>query len=167
MSAQHKRSALGVNNDDNVGTPSEKRKKKVGRKSSSNNFKFPENIFTLFISKAGMTLNICGNKLSCDPVTFCKKLDELIESHADDVSETVEALDFGLEETIENEKVFICLLMPTELTAAPEDVDIMSSQMASNVQVRSKRISMYCINVFTYLLVRCDAAKYILRRIET
>ncbi|CAK8676752.1 unnamed protein product [Clavelina lepadiformis] len=134
MSAQHKRSALGVNNDDNVGTPSEKRKKKVGRKSSSNNFKFPENIFTLFISKAGMTLNICGNKLSCDPVTFCKKLDELIESHADDVSETVEALDSGLEETIENEKVFICLLMPTELTAAPEDVDIMSSQMASNVQ---------------------------------
>lgn len=122
-----------MNNDDNI-APLSKKNKKHSKKSIEKAI-IPQNIFTRFLSDAGVVFDVKGNKLETDPVTFWKKLDKIILTRNDNVEETKESLITALDKSIENEQFFVSCLMPTELSVSLEDLGFTSSQISSSIQV--------------------------------
>lgn len=123
-----------MSNDDNI-APLSKKNKKHSKKLIENKAIIPQNIFTRFLSDAGVVFDVKGNKLETDPVTFWKKLDKIILTKNDNVDETKESLVTALDKSIENEQFFVSCLMPTELSVSLEDLGFTSSQISSSIQV--------------------------------
>ena len=131
-----KRSVLSENLNENLVDATLRNSRKRAKKTPEAADDVPKNIFTRLVGEAGITLSVKGNKISTVPVLFRQKLDRLILSRSDDLSETIESFRTALEESIENEKFFVCCLMPTELSVALDDLGLTSSQMPNSIQVR-------------------------------
>ena len=136
IARRNKRNALAENHDKNMDFSKNQNPTKRSKKSGGDvGPTFPSNIFTRLVSEAGVAFSLKGNKINTDPITFCQKLNKSIEMRDGNVNETIESFANALEESIEDEKVLICCLMPTELSVELDELGLTSSQVPNSVQV--------------------------------
>ena len=137
-SKNSKRNPLSLNTSNNI-EPLSKKSKKRSKKLEEPS-RIPQNIFTRLMSEAGIIFDLKGNKIKADPVTFNKKLNRIILSRNDEISETKDCLAASLEESIEDEQFFISCLMPTKFDASFNELDLTLSQMSSSILVLNEII---------------------------
>ena len=145
ISRRNKRSALSENRDANtLNGINFKKTKKTKKSDNDNSIIIPSNIFIKLVTEAGVAFSFEGNKINTDPITFWQKLNKSLETRNENIKETVEIFIKAFEDTIDDEKFFVCCLMPTELSVALDELGLTSSQVLNSIQV-------FVVNMKVYL----------------